>query len=150
VAGLSAINAVLKLSRDPRAGKPHLRNRYGGPVSHGHQTDRVRAVAELSDAGVRMPTIATAGIRTCGDCRAFFSARVGAPTVGSGVWPAPRWGYLFGPLRGLGIRLPIRRVERLDSSLTRPLLVAARLPVDSAGSCGEVRTNEAVAVGERL
>lgn len=67
------------------------------------------------------PIIATAGIQSYDDCREYFWAGADAVSLGSAVWLAPMWQYVTGPLRGIGIRRLISRVERLEADLPRPL-----------------------------
>lgn len=112
VAALTAMNTVRALRLDPNTGEPLLANRYGGLSGRAIKPIGLRVVAELRDAGVRLPIIASAGIRDFDDCREFFWAGADAVSLGSEVWLAPLWGYLLGPLRGLAIRRLIGRVER--------------------------------------
>ena len=112
VRALTAINAVKALRLDPATGRPWMKNRYGSLSGRAIKPIGLRVVAELRDAGVRLPIIATAGIRDFDDCREFFWAGADAVSVGSAVWLAPLWGYAFGPLEGLRLRRLVRRVER--------------------------------------
>jgi dihydroorotate dehydrogenase (NAD+) catalytic subunit len=121
VAALTAINAVKALSLDPKTGRPHMRNRYGSLSGRAIKPIGLRVVAELRDAGIRLPIIASAGIQSYDDCREYFWAGADAVSLGSAVWLAPMWQYVTGPLRGIGIRRLIRRVERLEADLPRPL-----------------------------
>ena len=111
VAGLVAINTVRGLRLDPRTGKPLLNNRFGGLSGRGIKPIGMRVVAELRDAGIELPIIASGGIRSFDDCREYFWAGADAASLGSEVWLAPYWGYALGPLRGLQIQQLIRRVE---------------------------------------
>jgi dihydroorotate dehydrogenase (NAD+) catalytic subunit len=111
VAALTAINAVKALRLDPETGQPLLKNRYGSLSGAPIRSIGLRVVAELRDAGVRLPIIATAGIRGFDDCREFFWAGADAVSLGSAVWLAPLWGYALGPLHGLRIRRLIGRME---------------------------------------
>lgn len=120
VAALTAINAVKALSLDPKTGQPHMRNRYGSLSGRAIKPIGLRVVAELRDAGIALPIIATAGISTYDDCREYFWAGADAVSLGSAVWLAPMWQYVTGPIRGLAIRRLIRRVERLETDLPRP------------------------------
>ncbi len=122
VAALTAINAVKALSLDPETGRPHMKNRYGSLSGRAIKPIGLRVVAELRDAGIRLPIIATAGISTYDDCREFFWAGADAVSLGSAVWLAPMWQYVTGPLRGIAIHRLIRRVEALEPNLPRPLL----------------------------
>jgi dihydroorotate dehydrogenase (NAD+) catalytic subunit len=111
VAGLVAINTVKGLRLDPRTGEPLLKNRYGGLSGRAIKPIGLRVISELREAGIELPVVATGGIRSFDDCREYFWAGADAVSLGSEVWLAPYWGYLFGPLRGLQIQRLIRRVE---------------------------------------
>ena len=125
VAALTAMNTVKALRLDPKTGEPLLRNRYGGLSGRAIKPIGLRVVAELRDAGIRLPIIASAGIRDFDDCREFFWAGADAVSLGSEVWLAPLWGYALGPLRGLAIRRLIRRVERYRTPVRPSLAVPA-------------------------
>lgn len=114
VAALTAINAVKALRLDPKTGEPFMKNRYGSLSGRAIKPIGLRVVAELRDAGIRLPIIASAGIRTFDDCREFFWAGADAVSLGSGTWLAPMWAYSLGPLKGIGIRRLIRQVERFE------------------------------------
>jgi dihydroorotate dehydrogenase (NAD+) catalytic subunit len=115
VAGLVAINTVKGLRLDPNTGEPLLKNRYGGVSGRAIKPIGLRVVAELREAGVGLPIIASGGIRSFDDCREYFWAGADAASLGSEVWLAPYWGYALGPLRGLQIQRLIRRVEAYDT-----------------------------------
>ena len=72
----------------------------------------LRVVAELRDAGIRLPIIANGGIRDFDDCREYFWAGADAVSLGSAVWLQPMPLYALGPLEGLRIRRLISRVAR--------------------------------------
>ena len=74
VSALTAINTVKALRLDPRTGTPWLANRYGGLSGRAIKPIGLRVVAELRDAGVTLPIIATGGVRTVDDCREYFWA----------------------------------------------------------------------------
>ncbi len=112
VAALTAINTVKGLRLDPRTGVPLLKNRFGGISGRAIKPIALRVIAEIRDAGVRLPVIASGGIRTFDDCREFFWAGADAASLGSEVWLAPYWGYALGPLRGWQIQRLIKRVGR--------------------------------------
>ncbi len=114
VAALTAINAVRALTIDARTGRPHLRNRYGSLSGPAIKPIGLRVVAELRDAGIKLPIIASAGIRSVADCREFLAAGADAVSLGSAVWLKPWWGYALGPAYGVGIRRLIRRVDGMD------------------------------------
>ncbi len=125
VAALTAMNTVKALRLHPKTGEPLLRNRYGGLSGRAIKPIGLRVVAELRDAGIRLPIIASAGIRDFDDCREFFWAGADAVSLGSEVWLAPLWGYALGPLKGLAIRRLIRRVERYRPPMRSGLPVSA-------------------------
>lgn len=127
VAALVAINTVKALRLDPRTGRPLLRNRYGGLSGRAIKPIGLRVVAELRDAGIRLPIIASAGIRDLDDCREFFWAGADAVSLGSETWLAPLWGYALGPLRGLAIR---RLIEEVERSMPPARPAAAAAPAD--------------------
>jgi len=114
VAGLVAMNTVKGLRLDPATGQPWLTNTYGGLSGRAIKPIGLRVIAELRAAGIGLPIIASAGVRTFDDCREFFWAGADAVSLGSEVWLAPYWGYLFGPLRGLQIEQLIRNVEAYE------------------------------------
>jgi dihydroorotate dehydrogenase (NAD+) catalytic subunit len=114
VAALTAINAVKALRLDPETGEPFMKNRYGSLSGRAIKPIGLRVVAELRDAGIRLPIIASAGIRTFDDCREFFWAGADAVSLGSDTWLAPMWAYSLGPIKGIGIRRLIRQVERFE------------------------------------
>ena len=62
MAALTAINTVKALRLDPRTGEPWLANRYGGLSGRAIKPIGLRVVAELRDAGVTLPIIATGGV----------------------------------------------------------------------------------------
>jgi dihydroorotate dehydrogenase (NAD+) catalytic subunit len=113
VAALTAINTVKGLRLDARTGRPLLRNRYGSISGRAIKPIGLRVVAELRDAGVRLPILATGGIRDLDDCREYVWAGADAVSLGSEVWLQPLWRYALGPLEGIRIRRLIREVERL-------------------------------------
>ena len=114
LAGLVAINTVKGLRLDSETGRPWLKNTYGGLSGRAIKPIGLRVVAELRAAGIRLPIIASAGVRTFDDCREFFWAGADAVSLGSEVWLAPYWGYALGPLRGLQIKQLIERVEAYE------------------------------------
>lgn len=114
VAGLVAINTLKGLRLDPETGAPLLKNRFGGLSGRAIKPVGLRVVAELRDAGIRLPIVASAGIRSFDDCREYFWAGADAVSLGSEVWLAPYWAYVLGPLHGLQIQRLIRRVEAYE------------------------------------
>jgi len=114
VAGLVAMNTLKGLRLDPETGEPLLKNRFGGLSGRAIKPVGLRVVAELRDAGIQLPIVASAGVRSFDDCREYFWAGADAVSLGSEVWLAPYWGYALGPLRGLQIQRLIRRVEAYD------------------------------------
>jgi dihydroorotate dehydrogenase (NAD+) catalytic subunit len=128
-AAVTAINAVKALRLDPETGEPLLRNRFGSLSGRAIKPIGLRVVAELRDAGLRLPIIATAGIRDFDDCREFLWAGADAVSLGSEAWLAPLWGYALGPLRGTRIRHLIHQIERAEGT---PPLVPRALPPEPA------------------
>lgn len=120
VAALTAINTVKGLRLDPETGEPWLKNRYGSISGRAIKPIGLRVVAELRDAGIRLPIIATGGIRTYDDCREYFWAGADAVSLGSAVWLAPLPLYALGPVQGLRIRRLIDRVGRYTPPATAP------------------------------
>jgi dihydroorotate dehydrogenase (NAD+) catalytic subunit len=114
VAALVAMNTVKGLRLDPATGEPLLKNRFGGLSGRAIKPIGLRVVAELRDAGIRLPIIASAGIRSFDDCREFFWAGADAVSLGSEVWLAPYWGYTLGPIKGWLIQRLITRVEAYE------------------------------------
>ena len=104
IAALTAINAVKGLRLDPETGEPFMKNRFGSISGRAIKPIGLRVVAELRDAGVKLPIIATAGIRDFDDCREFFWAGADAVSLGSAVWLTRMPLYALGPLEGLRIR----------------------------------------------
>jgi dihydroorotate dehydrogenase (NAD+) catalytic subunit len=115
VAALTAINAVKALRLDPETGEPFMKNRYGSISGRAIKPIGLRVVAELRDAGIRLPIIASAGIRTFDDCREFFWAGADAVSLGSAVWLLPMPLYALGPLEGIRIRRLIGRVAGYEA-----------------------------------
>ena len=111
VSALTAINTVRALRLDPRTGRPWLANRYGGLSGRALKPIGLRVVAELRDAGITLPGIASGGIRTFVDCREYFWAGADAVSLGSAGWLASYPGYALAPLRGVQIRTLLRKVE---------------------------------------
>ena len=153
-AALTAINAVKALRLDPRSGEPLLRNRFGSLSGRAIKPIGLRVIAELRDAGVRVPIIATAGIRNFADCREFLWAGADAVSLGSEAWLAPLWGYALGPARGVRIRRLIRQVERSEGSLpvrqtapAAPAPPSAPEPAASADGLAEALAEAAVLRG---
>ncbi len=135
-AALTAINAVKALRLDPETGEPLLKNRFGSLSGRAIKPIGLRVVAELRDAGLRLPIIATAGIRDFDDCREFLWAGADAVSLGSEAWLAPLWGYALGPLRGARIRRLIHQIERAEG--TPPLTPRAAGPTPATGQGGSL------------
>jgi len=114
VAALTAINAVKGLRLDPNTGEPWMKNRFGSISGRAIKPIGLRVVAELRDNGIRLPIIATAGIRTFDDCREFFWAGADAVSLGSAVWLTRMPLYALGPLEGLRIRRLIDRISTFE------------------------------------
>jgi dihydroorotate dehydrogenase (NAD+) catalytic subunit len=129
-AAVTAINAVKALRLDPETGEPLLKNRFGSLSGRAIKPIGLRVVAELRDAGLRLPIIATAGIRDFDDCREFLWAGADAVSLGSEAWLAPLWSYALGPLRGARIRHLITQIEHAEGT---PPLVPRSSPVTGRG-----------------
>ena len=129
-AAVTAINAVKGLRLDPETGQPFMKNYYGSVSGRAIKPIGLRVVSELREAGIRLPIIATAGIRSFDDCREYFWAGADAVSLGSATWLAPLPGYLLGPAHGMRIRRLISQVE------------SARLPVRPAGRSEELSATE--------
>ena len=143
VAALTAINSIKALRLDPKTGEPFLRNRYGSLSGRAIKPIGLRVVSELRDAGIRLPIIATGGIRTFDDCREYLWAGADAVSLGSAVWLLPMPLYALGPLEGLRIRNLIRRIERYEP----PSAVGRRWPRPEPGDDADsalVRATEPV------
>ena len=116
VSGLTAINTVKALRLDPRTGTPFLANRYGGLSGRAIKPIGLRVVAELRDAGVTLPVIASGGIRTADDCREYFWAGADAVSLGSATWLASYPGYALAPLKALQVRRVLAAVKAHGAS----------------------------------
>ena len=112
MSALTAINTVKALRLDPRTGAPWLANRYGGLSGRAIKPIGLRVVAELRDAGVTLPIIATGGVRTVDDCREYFWAGADAVSLGSATWLSSYPGYALAPLNGLRVRRVLKAVRR--------------------------------------
>ncbi|QUH05972.1 dihydroorotate dehydrogenase [Saccharopolyspora erythraea] len=111
VSALTAINTVKGLRLDPETGEPLLKNRFGGLSGRAIKPIGLRVVAELRDAGVKLPIIATGGIRTFDDCREYFWAGADAVSLGSATWFASYPGYALSPFYAARVRNLLRRIE---------------------------------------
>src|SRR5258708_15603929 len=114
VAGLVAMNTLKGLRLDPDTGEPLLKNRFGGLSGRAIKPVGLRVVAELRDAGIHLPIVASAGVRSFDDCREYFWAGAYRARQGSEVSLAPYWAYALCPLRGVQIQRLIHRVETYD------------------------------------
>jgi len=119
-AGITAINTVKGLRLHPDTGEPYLRNRYGAISGRAIKPIGLRVVAELRDAGFRLPIIANGGIRDFDDCREYFWAGADAVSLGSSVWLQPMPLYALGPLEGLRIRRLVKLVARFTPPEAAP------------------------------
>lgn len=119
VSALTAINTVKALRLDPRTGTPLLANRFGGLSGRAIKPIGLRVVAELRDAGVTLPIIATGGIRTVNDCREYMWAGADAVSLGSATWLSSYPGYALAPLHALRVRRVLRAVEHEKDLPTR-------------------------------
>ena len=111
-AAITAINTVKGLRLRPDTGEPYLKNRYGAISGKAIKPIGLRVVAELRDAGFRLPIIANGGIADFDDCREYFWAGADAVSLGSAVWLKPMPLYALGPIEGLRIRRLITRISR--------------------------------------
>jgi dihydroorotate dehydrogenase (NAD+) catalytic subunit len=115
IAALTAINAVKGLRLDPDTGEPFMKNRFGSISGRAIKPIGLRVVAELRDADIRLPIIATAGIRNFDDAREFFWAGADAVSLGSAVWLTRMPLYALGPIEGLRIRRLIGQITGYDA-----------------------------------
>jgi dihydroorotate dehydrogenase (NAD+) catalytic subunit len=113
-AAITAVNTVKGLRLDPATGEPWLKNRYGSVSGRAIKPIGLRVVAELRDAGIRLPIIANGGIRTFDDCREYAWAGADAYGLGSAVWLTRMPRYALGPLEGLRLRRLLSRMERYE------------------------------------
>jgi dihydroorotate dehydrogenase (NAD+) catalytic subunit len=130
VAALTAINAVKALRLDPETGEPFMKNRFGSISGRAIKPIGLRVVAELRDAGIKLPIIATAGIRDYDDCREYFWAGADAVSLGSAVWLQPIPLYALGPVEGLRIRRLIDRMSRYVPPAAAPHWTPAQATTD--------------------
>ncbi len=115
IAAVTAINAVKALRLDPETGEPFMKNRFGSMSGRAIKPIGLRVVAELRDAGITLPIIATAGVRDFDDCREYFWAGADAVSLGSAVWLTRIPLYALGPVEGLRIRRLIDKVVRYQA-----------------------------------
>lgn len=133
-AAVTAINTVKGLRLDPDTGEPYLRNRYGAISGRAIKPIGLRVVAELRDAGFRLPIIANGGIADFDDCREYFWAGADAVSLGSAVWLKPMPLYVLGPIEGLRIRRLIDRVARFTPPAAAPHWRPASDPASAPGA----------------
>jgi dihydroorotate dehydrogenase (NAD+) catalytic subunit len=131
-AAVTAINTVKGLRLDPETGEPYLKNRYGAVSGRAIKPIGLRVVAELREAGFRLPIIANGGIATYDDCREYVWAGADAVSLGSAVWLKPMPLYALGPLEGLRIRRLISRMERFVPPAAAPTWKPAAAVASSA------------------
>jgi dihydroorotate dehydrogenase (NAD+) catalytic subunit len=112
IAALTACNTVKGLRLDPETGRPFLTNRYGGMSGRAIKPICLRVVSELREEGIRLPIVASGGIRTFDDAREYFWAGADAVSLGSEAFLARTPGYLLSPLKA-------RRVMRLAGRVAR-------------------------------
>ncbi len=133
-AGITAINTVKGLRLDPRTGEPWLKNRFGAVSGRAIKPIGLRVVAELRDAGIRLPIIANGGIRDFDDCREYFWAGADAVSLGSEVWLKAMPLYVLGPLEGLRVRRLISRIAAFTPPVAAPHWEPAVPRVDAAAT----------------
>ena len=136
--GITAINTVKGLRLDPRPASRHGSTGTGRFRGRAIKPIGLRVVAELRDAGIRLPIIANGGIRDFDDCREYFWAGADAVSLGSAVWLQRMPLYALGPVEGLRIRRLISRV----AGFTPPESAPHWRPAD------EVRSIRADVLGE--
>jgi dihydroorotate dehydrogenase (NAD+) catalytic subunit len=139
-AGITAINTVKGLRLDPETGEPWLKNRFGAISGRAIKPIGLRVVAELRDAGIRLPIIANGGIRDFDDCREYLWAGADAVSLGSAVWLTRMPLYALGPIEGLRLRRLISRV----AAFTPPEAAPHWQPAAPAGSDAELTRPAAV------
>ena len=134
VAGLVAMNTVKGLRLDPRTGEPLLKNRFGGLSGRAIKPIGLRVVAELRDAGIRLPIIASA--------RRPHVRRLSRVLLGRRRRGQPGQRGLAGAVLGLRARVRCagcrssdssdawRRMSETDEALGRDLVAAAVLRGD--------------------
>jgi dihydroorotate dehydrogenase (NAD+) catalytic subunit len=131
VSALTAINTVKALRLDPRTGEPLLSNRYGGLSGRAIKPIGLRVVAELRDAGVTLPIIATGGIRSLDDCREYFWAGADAVSLGSATWLRSYPGYALAPLYAARVRRLLRVMERNPEQPFDSVALRSAVPSES-------------------
>ena len=139
-AAITAINTVKGLRLDPETGEPYLKNRYGAISGRAIKPIGLRVVAELRDAGFRLPIIANGGIATSTTAASTSGPGADAVSLGSSVWLKPMPLYALGPLEGLRIRRLIDRMERFVPPAAAPHWSPARgRPVGRARAAADAR-----------
>jgi len=98
IAALTAINAVKGLRLDPETGEPYMENRFGSISGRAIKPIGLRVVADLRDAGIRLPIIprpgsATSTIAASSSGPAPTRSASGAPSGSPGCrsTPSARW-----------------------------------------------------------
>jgi dihydroorotate dehydrogenase (NAD+) catalytic subunit len=149
-AAVTAINTVKGLRLRPDTGEPYLKNRYGAISGRAIKPIGLRVVAELRDAGFRLPIIANGGIRDFDDCREYFWAGADAVSLGSAVWLRPMPLYALGPVEGLRIRRLIDRVARFTPPDAAPHWQPGEVPASAKTSVpAEAQSSAEAADGAR-
>ena len=122
----------------PAHRQPWLANRYGGLSGRAIKPIGLRVVAELRDAGVTLPIIATGGVRTVDDCREYFWAGADAVSLGSATWLASYPGYAARSAAGLRVRRVLSTVRRYRTLPARypPSALSEDLHPDAEGAVG--------------
>jgi dihydroorotate dehydrogenase (NAD+) catalytic subunit len=143
VAALTAGNTIRGLRLDPRTGRPWLDNRFGGMSGRCIKPIALRTVADLRDAGIRLPIIAAGGARDLDDVREFLWAGADAVSLGSECFLASPPGYLVAPLKARRLTRLARTVERLEPELAR--LAARPAATDEADAVGDAVIRSATA-----
>jgi dihydroorotate dehydrogenase (NAD+) catalytic subunit len=122
IAALTVMNTVKGLRLDPETGEPFMTNRYGGMSGRCIKPIGLRVVSELREAGVTLPIIATAGVRTYDDAREFYWAGADAVSLGSEAFLASPAGYAAAPIKAAQLSAMRRRVDAWwPATAARPL-----------------------------
>jgi dihydroorotate dehydrogenase (NAD+) catalytic subunit len=96
-----------------------MANRYGGMSGRCIKPICLRVISELREGGIRIPIVATGGIRTFDDAREYFWAGADAVSLGSEAFLASWPGYLASPLKAQALVRLLQRVERYEPELAR-------------------------------
>jgi dihydroorotate dehydrogenase (NAD+) catalytic subunit len=142
VSALTAVNTVKGLRLDPDTGRPLLRNGYGGMSGRCIKPIALRVIAELREAGVQLPIVATGGIRNFDDAREFFWAGADVVSLGSAAFLTSPAGYAAAPLLAARLRGVVQQVKAWTeaSSEERPTRLRAPAPEAAPRGAGQNRS----------